>query len=399
MQYSRKRLGCVHVAIIFSLCLLALPGGLIAGDEKKTIIATGVAPVLGENTAAARQNAIQDALRQALEQGVGTLMDAKSELRMEAGAGSVLGNDELMERIHTHSQGYVADYTVIKEKQETNGLYRVKVQAVVNPQVLRDTLFKLGLFKPIMDYPRILVLASPDQKFSPAQKTTEGSVIGRFADRHFDLVDPQKAVDLHKEVKDLLETDTVENVAARIGLRHNAEIVILYGVRLGRSEFDGMMETVPVSLETKVIVTTTAQILAAEQQDAEGIGNTPELASTDGARKSGEAIAELLMTKIASWWAEYTANGLPYVLTLKTPPKSDLMIINFQRSLKAIPGVVSVSERSSGGGLTEMMVKYMGTSSEFKEAILTRMKGNAFGEFKDLHVVASKGRFLVLSML
>ncbi|MDB4444428.1 hypothetical protein N9174_03730, partial [bacterium] len=186
------------------------------------------------------------------------------------------------------------------------------------------------------------------------------------------------------------------NVAARIGLKHHAEIVILYRLSVGSAESDGIMEQAPVSLDVKAVVTTTAQVLTAEEQTISGIGNNHDLAARDGARRATESVVNPMMKTIVSWWTDYIANGLPYVVTLHTQPKADRLVIAFQQVVESIPGVVTLTERSSGGGITEMMIKYKGPSTQFKREILSsiyRQRG-----FENLHTVLSKGRFLVFSV-
>ena len=104
-----------------------------------------------------------------------------------------------------------------------------------------------------------------------------------------------------------------------------------------------------------------------------------------------------MMEKIVSWWWSYAANGLPYVVTLHTKPGADMQVISFQEQVEAIPGVVSLTERSSGGGITEMMVKYKFGLADFKKAILTRIHGQK--GFDKLHTELSKGRFVVFSII
>ena len=103
-----------------------------------------------------------------------------------------------------------------------------------------------------------------------------------------------------------------------------------------------------------------------------------------------------MINGIISWWADYTANGLPYTVTLKTEKNADRLVFAFQDAVESIPQVVSLTERSSGGGITEMMIKYKGTSSELKIAIIKRLAPDK--RFKNLHTGGSKGRFLVLEV-
>ena len=65
-------IGILSMALLW-VCI-TLPA--FAQEKQKTVIATGVASIQGDNISGARQSAIQDALLQALEQGVGMVMDA-----------------------------------------------------------------------------------------------------------------------------------------------------------------------------------------------------------------------------------------------------------------------------------------------------------------------------------
>ena len=369
------------ISVVLVCAFLFAP---FAWSEEKEIVVDGAAPVSGENIEGARNNAVKDALRKAVEQGVGTLMDADS----------ILQDDLLMEKIYTSTRGYITGYKIIKERREQNGLYRVKIRAVVKPGILVDTLIKLGLYKCMMDYPRILVICSPDAQVTDAARAARSVFLKTLVDKHFDLVDPGVSLKLHDDTKSLLKADTINNAAAKLGLEHHAEIVLLYGVKAKPAGFDGMMETASVTMRVKAIVTTTAQILFADEQSISGIGESADIACLNGARRAAENIASPMINGIVSWWADYTANGLPYTIRLKTGKNADRMVFAFQDAVESIPRVVSLTERSSGGGITEMMVKYKGTVSEFKRAIFKRLARDK--RFTSLQTEGSKGRFLAL---
>jgi hypothetical protein len=372
--------------ISFAIVLLLFQATAMAADGQiKTVVATGVSPIQGGNIEGARQYAIQDALRQAVEQGVGMVMDATS----------IVQDDDLMEKIYSHTMGHVTEYKVLKEKQMPNGLFKVKLQALVNTGGIKSALVKHGIFKPMMDYPRIMILPFPYSISGQSAETVEAGMIKHLTGRKYDLVDPVQSRKLHSDIKTLFDDEGANAAAARIGLDHQAEIVILYGLKQLNSQFDGVMESVPVELSTRCIVTTTAQILTADNVSATGMGQSQDHAATNGALQAAEKTCAQLSDSILTWWTDYTANGIPYYITLKTKPGSVRKIIDFQESLGAIPGVMSVSERSSGGGITQMMVKYKFDTIQLKKGILDQA-GFASG-FNKLDVTVSKGRFIVLA--
>jgi len=374
--------------IVLSIAsLLAVPA-VQAENNSETVLAQGVAPITGENIAAARQAAIQDALRQAVEQGVGMVMKAVS----------TVVDDDLMEKIYTDTQGYVSGFKVVREKQD-GALFRVKVKATVKTGVLREKLMALGIIKPLMDYPRVLILAYPDERHDSNHQSAEMMLAGQLTDRKYEVVDPEQNRQLHGEMTELLAVNTAENAAARIGLKYYAEIVLLYRLQAdtSRNTFDGTMISVPVTMQLKAVETTTAQVLSAKELVIRGLGETKKQALHSGVVRAARALADQTMPRIESWWWDYTANGIPYTITLKAPEQAERTVIAFQETVEFFPGVVSLTERSTGGGVTEMMVRYKNSGGgSLRRQIL---KATAVDRrFAGLKTELAKGRFFVFSL-
>lgn len=372
--------------VFLALVLLTSPLPSHADTGVKSIMATGVAGMAGDNVAKARQDALQDALRQALEQGVGVFMDARS----------IVANSQLLEKIVTNVQGYVAAYEILQER-ESGGLYRVTVQAEVRTGAIQSELQSMGLLKAMMDYPRVLLLPAPEQPITAQSRTAETILIREFTDRRFELVDPEQSARLHAEAQILLGSSGPIDIAARIGLAHHAEVVVLYETGAGRPRHDGLMETARASLRTRVVLSTTAQILTAQDHSAHGLGNTPDLAVQDGTRKAAIQSAETVSAAVTTWWWDYTANGTPHTIILRAAPGQDRLVMDFQRAVESIPNVTALSERASGGGVTEMTVRYRGSAGDLRRALFDTLHGRP--GFQGLKTEVSKGRYMVLSVM
>ena len=379
------------IGILWTAIALPFPLSTQAGISIKKVTVTGTAFVKGDNIAGAHQKAIEDALRQALEQGVGMVMDSVS----------IIKNDDLMDKIYTNTQGYITSYKIIKEEREPNGLYSVKIEAMVKPGALKETLTRLGLVKAMMDYPRIMIIPSASNIESTASRAAETAITKRFTDKSFDIVDYKSNKALHKELGKLSDKPVgwIKRSESTGKLKHYAEIVILYEVQSGKAEFDGIMENAPVSLSIKAVTTTEGKILTSDRQDVVGVGQSRDGALRNGGQRAAEEISEYVIQSILTWWTDYIANGTSYIITLNTNPNSGLsglQSIAFQQALESIPGVVSLTERISGGGITEMMIRYRGNSMLLKREIIT---GCSTAEgLENLHSEASKGRLLVFSV-
>jgi len=149
--------------VIASLIALTTP---LLGEENdenapalQTVIAEGVGA--GTDKAKARDEAIADAQRRAVEQGVGLYI--KSE--------TLVANFELIEdSIYRHSEGYVHTYEIVSENYDTEKeLYWVKIKADVRTGKLEEDLDDLWERLRVAGNPRVLIdieqvssIADPD---------------------------------------------------------------------------------------------------------------------------------------------------------------------------------------------------------------------------------------------
>ena len=119
----------VGLALVFAFQIFSAAG--FAGESGDTIpvVATGI----GKDSKAALTNA----LRQAVEQAVGSLVDAET----------LVDNAEVMsDRILSHSSGYVESHEQLGEpKTVDGGLVSVQIRAKVRPMQLNEGLRKMGI--------------------------------------------------------------------------------------------------------------------------------------------------------------------------------------------------------------------------------------------------------------
>ncbi|MEK9896941.1 MAG: flagellar assembly protein T N-terminal domain-containing protein, partial [Burkholderiaceae bacterium] len=72
--------------------------GLAGAVQAAEVTASGAATIYSNNTSSARNQALQNALRQAVEQGVGTFIDSQTLAR---------NYEVIRDEIYSTSQGYV----------------------------------------------------------------------------------------------------------------------------------------------------------------------------------------------------------------------------------------------------------------------------------------------------
>jgi hypothetical protein len=125
----RRSLAAVALA-----AALALSAGRAAAVEPAAVEATGEAAITG-NRSLAKERAVEDALRSAVEQAAGRLV-----------SGETRGHDSQLvsDRILTRAGGYVESYEVLEMRQDGRAI-KVRVRAVVGLDRLAGDLAAIGL--------------------------------------------------------------------------------------------------------------------------------------------------------------------------------------------------------------------------------------------------------------
>jgi len=132
----------VHRGTVLSLLLgvsLAFPSGILPQSSRKnlTLTSSGSTLILEGDTARAREMAIANGKRQALESALLQLLPE----------GSVQNNyDRINQRIYHQYEGFIDTYRIVSEGSKGN-IYEVTIESEVSVEKLRDTLGALGLLK------------------------------------------------------------------------------------------------------------------------------------------------------------------------------------------------------------------------------------------------------------
>ena len=135
--------------ILFFLLLSVLPCTAMAAQPDYLEV-TGYANVVDGRKDLARESAIQNAFRRAVEQAVGVMIESES----------VVNNFELVrDKICSQSAGYIKKYTITKENFEGDTCI-VEIKALVSKVKLEKGLDSHGLMMKKMGKPRIVMLLS-----------------------------------------------------------------------------------------------------------------------------------------------------------------------------------------------------------------------------------------------
>jgi hypothetical protein len=350
----------LFILLIFFV-LLSFASGLraVQDETEKEVVALGVAD---GTSSRARDEALNDALRKAVEQGVGTYVTA--ELTVE--------QQRLVEdRIYTESQGYIQSYRVLKEGK-SEGLYEVEISALVKMGKLAQDLKSIGLVIRKKQNPRIMVVIYSTEVDSSylgvaleGNRNAENQLENSLIDKGFQLVDAGQ-VGRKKELETLLLKGDPSR-AGRLARDFGAEILVEGVVRRAfvdkRRIFGRPTRFFSNEIRLKALETDTGKILFSgyKTRPPSGAGALLPL------EESTAELAEEMISGILNQWRKDVYQAGTYELSVSGASYRDLS--KFKQGLTEIRGLSDVKTRSfrSGHGLLE--VKYQGPLEELAQKI------------------------------
>lgn len=275
----------------------------ILEDNEESIIVKveGVGAIQNGNYAKARDEAIWDAQRRAVEKGVGVMLASET----------VVANAQLLsDNIYTQANGFVQSYDVISENKDEY-LYYINIKAVVKKMDLTSKLVILGLIKKVGD-PRIMVVIPEEHLRSPIPDPAgETEIIKNLVSYGYRVVDQKQiaAIRYSEKGKKMAAGDV--SAAVEIGEQFGADIIIT-GEAFSQLQTTNIQNSGLVScgarLEFRVIKVDNAEIVAAGSASMAAVGMSEAVAAKEALRKSGELISkggkDVYGTKIESLVAD-----------------------------------------------------------------------------------------------
>ena len=366
--------------VLISLLLITLasaPFGLCQDD--KEVVSSGAANIVGGNTLGARQEALNQAFRAAVELGLGTLIEAQT----------FTGNYKLIsDNIYAKSQGYVKSYEIINEGPgEAPNTYKVTIKAVVNLTDMGNDLRALGILQDIMGMPKIMsmideVSTSSGHSALSSDPSSSIAVEQKLLKRGFELVDKDVVSALRSQELARMRDDIKEQ-AAFMGqfmeddaavLRLAEEASRSYGAQyllLGLAAIDpypsaGAMKISTATFKAKIVDASTGEKIAAAQKSESGNGVSRAAADLNAGQRAGELMAEALIPQIIQNWSKRSQQGILYLVKVYGIEDYARQGLKFVTLLKTLPGVTNAVKRSWDAklGRLEIDLTYRGGDSD-----------------------------------
>lgn len=320
--------------------------------------------VTADGVGADKESALRDAMRNAVEAVVGTMIDSRTLIDK-----NVVALDE----IYSKSQGFVKDIKILQESQ-TGGMYRIKANVDVNTNPDTQLMNRLQMIMLLND-PRIAVVVLRGNSGSGAPVSDEnGNMISGQSNSGTDQISETA---LNEKLLELgfthvVDTDTVIRLydlpalcsiynGEQSGFVNNGYLGIDYLV-LGKSETDAQKISLPddkgnyvetmltgtkSNLHVKIIKFATGELVGTFSVEGQGIENNTNRADNKALKDAAAKAAKKLEEKFRKLGAQ------PFTGMRMTVSANDYTNVEkLMQELRAISGVQNVYVRERNGNKT-----------------------------------------------
>lgn len=371
-----RRFASLHVAALFlALPALAHAQGAAAPAAATKVQSMGQAAIFGGDTAAARDKAIDDALRKAVEQAVGTMVSSET----------VTQNFQLLsDKIFSKSRGYVRNYKIVSEGQDS-GAYVVKVEAEVSSGNLQNDVQGILQVLKAKNMPRVLVMIAEqqvgasgtsawwqDKGFSTSLDAVENSFMNAWLPKGVKFVDRQALQGKIKVGPAITSTaDPSADAIKEFGTASGADVVIVGKAvaSVAGSIMGSQLQSVRAEISLRVISVDNGNIIATATRSEAVSHVNPPTGGTLALKKAGEAAAGELLEKIlATWEAEVAGPSTIQLVIHNVKAAKDLRVLA-QTLREQVRGVQEVRQRSYKKKVAELEVELKGSAQDLAEEL------------------------------
>lgn len=366
-----------------AIAVLALASAARAADDLQLQEATGQAAVLNGDKPAAREKAIDDALRQAVKMAVGTQVQSVTEVQ---------DFQTKMDTVLEHSTGYVKRYEILREGMDAD-VVQVTLRAQVSLAALDKDLEAMGLLMARKNFPRTMVLIAEQNvgMVAPARpwvrnevvsadlRVAENVVLDELRQRGFrQLVDAEIGEQKAASVGGFTTALTAAQ-ARKLGSLTHAEVILLgqaiVSQRAPLAELGPDWHSCSANLSARAVNTDNGDVLAALETSQNAAALDDLSCGKQAIQKAAKKLAEQVVQKVGARWSEDVSGGNAVHVTARKVG-SLRAASEFKGALtQQLRGVRSVAQRSYSGGTQELDVTLVGSTEQFAEELETKKLG------------------------
>jgi len=355
----------------FLISTAALPA---ISQESKTVTAEGVAAIQGNARDIARDAAIEDAQKRAVEQAIGILIDSQTQVE----------NYQLIsDKILSQTKGYIKRYNVTNETVDS-GLLRVQINAEVALSRLTDDLSGIGILLGRMHKPRTMVMVAEQNIgrdsyawwLETGEQTdisvVENAFMDKFLGKGFEFIDHQNAIKEITVTGAYRVQDLSTTQAKTLAAQADAEVVII-GKAIAKSygNIGGGMKSIQADLAVRAVRTDTGQVIATSTTHAAAVHISETTAGTEALKKAANEAAEDMMGKILAVYSKEAGGTRSVNITVNGLNKTQFAKFK-DMLLNQVRGIKDLHERSFSNVTAKISVDSKNSAQTLSDEILLR---------------------------
>lgn len=323
------------------------------------VTATGEGPT--------KEVALSSALRQAVEQGLGSYIKSDT---------TVIDSALVDDKILSHSKGYVTSYKILKTTNTADGV-AVTISATVDHKLLEGDIDALTILRKsaVVGNPRILVLSSTKDnniRNKEFHNDIYNGIVESLTDQQFRVVDKEAADRFAQQLAATHEIDLDLNKAASYGLQYQAEYTIYYSVT-GVVREGAIGKSVLLNIKAQLIDNTRSQVITNKKVEQSDMGPTVEQALSKAAREGGRKIVAPIIEALQKHWMDMQQNGALYTIVIDGVDDPE-QIAKFTEMFEKFPLASAAKEVESGGGKTTFEAAYKGKRDQLDRDVIRTAK-------------------------
>jgi len=372
----RKSTG--FVILCFMMILMLANVGLAEQPFQTQVMkAEGVAAIVNNDKAIARDSAIEDALRKAVEQAVGTLVSSET----------MVENYQLLsDSIYTKTKGYVQNYRITSEVPiET--LYKVTVEATVALGNLKDDMFAIGLLLARKHKPRVMFLIAEQNIGQEHYKywwghyasetdlsVSETVLVEKFREKGFNVVDYATKAENIRISKEYRMVNLNDDAVMSLGNQYDAEVVIV-GKALAKyvgNVMNTSMKSCQANMTARAIRSDNGAFVASTSSYGAAVHIDEITAGTEALKKSASDLASKLIDQILNTHRD-EIGGTTLVQMTVNGVRSYQDFLSLKNVLKGeVRGVKGVHQRSISAGVAKIDIDIRGDAQSLADELAAK---------------------------
>jgi hypothetical protein len=324
-------------------------------NDSKSVIAVGN----GTN----REEARKDALRNAIEQAVGTSLSSQSKME----------NFALVEdAVSTRSTGYITNYDITKEGQKGDQ-YEMEIKANVSLSALKADFRTLAQ---AIGGVRFMVIYDPRTEDKDKQDEFDFAVERlneQLSNRKYRYIESKRFKQLASEAQRMLmDSDTNElTFAQRLGVASGAQFIwFIKDIRIKKSTADFARNKSKVTIELKAYDNCTAEGLGTVLLESDwGTSNNSDDATRAAIAQVAKDQVEKMLNPFTSYIGDWVNNGTPYEIRFYSfGTFRDLR--NIRQELKKDPNFGGEMEIQGADNYQKLNLTFKKTPDDLADKIL-----------------------------